>query len=757
MKNVSNQVPYAICCGCGACANTCSKGAIRMVENREGFLVPQVDEALCVDCGLCLKACPALQDKRENDHKPDCYASQAPDNIRAISSSGGVFTPLAEAILNRGGFVCGAAFRNDWTVHHIIIDKKEDLDKLRRSKYVQSDTEDCFKRIKALLRDGKWVLFSGTPCQVAGLYTYLGKEYDTLLTVDIFCHGAPSPGVWKRYLKENYKPGTIADVNFRDKKAIGWSCSHVAITLKNGEKEVSDNYTKWFHSSVILRPSCEDCKYSKIPRPADISLGDWWSISKIDTKLNDGKGLSNVLLNSEKGKNIYASLNLSKSQRIALPDWYNNGHLRHGIKLNRERANFFRDNMPLNTDKRTKESTLNQFDLCYVSIYYGRNYGSILVSYAGYKILQSLGFSVLALNKPKCVWERPIEEVDDVIQLAFAWRHYDHISPMYPDLVSLGKLNEFCNGFVVGSDQIFSPHLHLDTIAYLQYARTDKVKIAFGTSFGHESYLSNSDRIYKNKALLQRFDHIALREIPKNIVENIFELNASQIIDPTLILPKEEFHKLANASNLNTGEPYLLTYCLDMNSKKENAIAYIAKQLNLRIVYIRNLQHMDRRYEPSLFHSERDYTPEDFCKLYQNASFVVTDSYHGSCFSIIFRRNFVSIINTERGKIRYEMFNDFGLLHRFYSSPEEVYNTKDWMEDIDFSQAENIIAEKADFAREWLSNSLSSLRKQEPSHIEQTACEDYPKKQGLRKALSKRIAYPVRDFFRSLRKMIIGK
>ena len=191
-----------------------------MQENNEGFLVPVLDADKCIDCGLCMKPCPSLQEKRDNAVEPQCYAAQASDDIRAISSSGGVFTPLAEQILERGGVVCGAAFREDWTVHHIIVDNKEELAKLRGSKYVQSDTEDCYKRIKALLKEGTWVLFSGTPCQVAGLYTYLGKEYDTLVTIDIFCHGAPSPGVWKRYLRENYEPGSIANINFRDKAAI---------------------------------------------------------------------------------------------------------------------------------------------------------------------------------------------------------------------------------------------------------------------------------------------------------------------------------------------------------------------------------------------------------------------------------------------------------------------------------------------------------------------------------------------------------
>lgn len=741
MNNVAEKVPYQDCCGCGACLNACPKGAISMIENSEGFLVPSVDSSLCIDCSLCLKACPALNEKRATNPEPECYAAQAHDDIRSISSSGGIFTPLAEAILNRGGLVCGAAFRNDWTVHHIIVDQKEDLAKLRGSKYVQSDTEDCYKRIKALLKDGKWVLFSGTPCQVAGLYTYLGKDYDTLLTVDIFCHGAPSPGVWKRYLRENYEPGSIANVNFRDKKAIGWSCSHVAITLKNGKKEVSDNYTKWFHSSIILRPSCENCKHNKLPRPGDISLGDWWGISQIDPKLNDGKGLSNVLINTPKGKALYESVSIAKSTPVVLPKDYNNSFMRFGMRKAAERDNFFADNMPLNTNKKVENSLKRHYDICFLSTFYADNYGAILVAYSAYKIMEKMGYSILPLNCPKCVWNGQCNELNYIISLGFAHRHYPHISPHYAEIDDLAHTNNYCDSYVVGSDQLFKPVLDLDAYSYLPFARKDKLKIAFATSFGDESYRCGYERMHKNKQLLQQFDRMALRETPQNLVENVFELDAVEVIDPTLIVPSEEFYKLAKeAQNLDTSEPYLLTYTLDPNPAKENAISYIADKLGLKVIYIpdlykRRLHRTKNIPYPSKFQIVKDYSPEEFCKLYRDATFVVTDSYHGTCFSIIFRKPFVSIINVGRGKVRYKMFDSFGIKHRFYASPEEVYRTNAWMEPIDYSIAEKVIKQKAQFACKWLEKALRPLKWKKRTRW-----------------MREKIAYPVRDFFRALRK-----
>lgn len=732
-----------------------------MTENHEGFFVPQVDADKCIDCGLCLRACPALNEKRQNSTEPECYAAQADDKIRAVSSSGGVFTPLAEAIIDRGGYVCGAAFREDWTVHHIIIDNKVDLAKLRGSKYVQSDTEDCYKRIKSLLREGKWVLFSGTPCQVAGLYSYLGKEYDTLVTVDIFCHGAPSPGVWKRYLRENYRHKDIANINFRDKTAIGWSCSHVTVTLKDGTRNVCNNYTKWFHSSVILRKSCANCKFNKLPRPADITLGDWWGISKVNPALNDGKGLSNVLINSDKGRALYTSVSLASSTPIQLPGDYNNSFIRYGLEPHPEREVFLSDNLALNTTRRMgADIKKHTFDVCLVTTFFADNYGAILVAYAAYKILESLGYRVLMQNAPTCIWGGGVNETNLILPYAFAWRHYPYISSHYSDMDELASLNDNCSAFVVGSDQLFNPALNLDATAYLQYVRKDRLKIAFGTSIGHERYVCNPERLLKNKILLQRFDHISLREMPRNVVENLLELNAVEIIDPTLITPVEEYHKLADSSPSEPKDkPYLLAYILDPTPAKDRAILYIAERLNLEVIHIADLHkrrnnRKTRTPYPSILPVIKDYIPEEFCQLYKHSAFVVTDSYHGTCFSVIFRKRFVSFVNSVRGRVRYKMFDEFGLSNRIYADLSAVYKTNKWMDSVDYEKVEIVIQKKAAFAREWLAEALSSLRQERKGKHVVRKDDNIIKPIGLRRRLSRRIARPVRDFFRAFRKKL---
>ena len=194
------------CSGCSACYPICPTNAITMEYDEEGFLYPIVNYEKCTNCGLCSKVCPELNFEFDNKKTPKCYAMQATDEIRMKSSSGGMFTILADYIFERDGFVCGVAFNKNenWKVEHIIIDKKEDLDKLRGSKYVQSDKKDIFKQIKELLNKDKYVLFSGCPCEVAGLKNYLRKNYDKLILVDLLCGSVESPKIYEKYLKENF-------------------------------------------------------------------------------------------------------------------------------------------------------------------------------------------------------------------------------------------------------------------------------------------------------------------------------------------------------------------------------------------------------------------------------------------------------------------------------------------------------------------------------------------------------------------------
>ena len=304
------------CCGCGACVNACPVGAITMRENEIGFIYPIVNEELCIGCGLCKKVCVFGDKSVGANGEPQVFAAVTKNqDVLSQSSSGGIFTELAKSVIDKGGAVFGAAWTEDFSVHHILADSINDLEKLRGSKYVQSSTEYTFKQAEELLKGGKFVCYSGTPCQIAGLKAFLQKDYDNLLTIDIICHGVPSVKMLKDDLAyvSGKKKINIKDVKFRDKK-YGWGVNG---SLADGKSKIKYNqgnspYYFYFLNGEVYRDSCYNCRFPSEGRQGDITLGDYWGISgELVSQMsgaNIDKGISCVLVNSEKGKKWMAEI-----------------------------------------------------------------------------------------------------------------------------------------------------------------------------------------------------------------------------------------------------------------------------------------------------------------------------------------------------------------------------------------------------------------------------------------------------------------
>lgn len=311
MINITNKQN---CCGCGACAQACPVGCITMTADGEGFLYPQVDASRCVDCGACTRACPIINCGEKLCELPVVYACISKDEeARLTSSSGGVFSLLAEYILAKRGAVFGAAFAEDWSVHHIMIDSAEALPLLKGSKYLQSRIEDTYRQAEAVLKSGRPVLFTGTGCQIAGLKTYLKKDYDHLYTTDVFCHGVPSPKVWEKYLqtqKEAYND-KIGQVYFRN-KTFGWHNFSMMLRFEDGhiyeKAHREDAFMKVFLDNLCLRPSCYDCKFRESRSGADLTIGDAWGVEEWMPDMDDNKGTSIVVVNTEKGSVLWETI-----------------------------------------------------------------------------------------------------------------------------------------------------------------------------------------------------------------------------------------------------------------------------------------------------------------------------------------------------------------------------------------------------------------------------------------------------------------
>ena len=292
------------CCGCMACLNRCPKNAIKCIENE---LYPIIEEKKCVDCGICRKICEkSIKPKRTLEY---IAAKMKQKEERNNSASGGFFYVLAKYVLNNNGVVYGASYDNDFMVKHIKVDNLADLEKLRKSKYVQSQIGQSYKMAETDLCEGRLVLFSGTPCQIAGLYKYLKKDYDNLLTMDLICHGVPKNKYYKDYLEflEIKNNSKIANIDFRYKN--GLSTSNILVNFKNGTKYFGDDkqdlFRRLYLKNLILRSSCYSCKYSTINRISNFTAGDCWRIDEIKPSFNQKDGVSLVLINDKKAQNIW--------------------------------------------------------------------------------------------------------------------------------------------------------------------------------------------------------------------------------------------------------------------------------------------------------------------------------------------------------------------------------------------------------------------------------------------------------------------
>lgn len=343
------------CCGCEACVQICPKRCISFTSDNEGFSYPMADEAVCIDCGLCEKVCPVLQPYEERTPLNTLAAINKNEEVRMASSSGGLFTLLAEQVIDEGGVVFGARFDDKWQVVFDSAETKEEIKAFRGSKYLQAKVGTSYARCKQYLEEGRKVLFSGTQCQIAGLIHFLRKPYNNLLTVDFICHGVPSPLVWKRYLDDVLNVGnrTINDIQFR-KKELGWKHFSFALEYNDNNKSLlifspfsKDIFMRAFLSNLILRPSCYACPAKCGKSHSDITIADFWGIDSVNPGMDDDKGTSLVLVNSEKGTEALplGMMKFTEEKLVDAITW--NPSWQKAVKPHIRRAEFF-DRLSIN-------------------------------------------------------------------------------------------------------------------------------------------------------------------------------------------------------------------------------------------------------------------------------------------------------------------------------------------------------------------------------------------------------------------------
>ena len=348
MNNINNQ----LCSGCGGCVEICPISCISLTPSSDGFLKAAADEQQCIDCGLCTRKCSMLSAHHTDMVATAWAAYHKNSNIRNISSSGGVFYALAKEIIQRGGIICGAAFNQELNLRHTLVYDLENLPQLCGSKYLQSDVRGVYPKIKEAVQAGKTVLFVGTPCQVAGLYTAIGRRPENLITCDLVCHGVPSPGLFQGYLRhlENKYKSKIVSFRFRSKEKANARMSYtVKLGLKQNNTDIfryisgdEEPYTMRFISGTLQAESCYQCPFASTARTGDLTFADYWGYETAHPELENILGVSLVLANSEKGRILIEAL-----QEVQLiptqPEKYlpQNNHLSTPIQKHPERDSLY--------------------------------------------------------------------------------------------------------------------------------------------------------------------------------------------------------------------------------------------------------------------------------------------------------------------------------------------------------------------------------------------------------------------------------
>ncbi len=615
------------CFGCTACANLCPTAAISMQEDEEGFLSPVVDEQLCTSCKLCQKSCPALHDAPAAPAVQRAIITWNKDaHAHAGSSSGGFFTACAKWIYNQGGYVCGASYDDRGIVSHIISADPADLEKLRGSKYLQSNLGNCFQEIRKLLRKKKAVLFCGTPCQVAGLLSYLKKDYETLYTLDLVCLGAPSQRSFTEYLVEKFGENQrYSYFNFRDKRH-GYYKSNFVVQDEQGTEiaaiNYDDSYFMAFLKKLNSRQCCQSCHFSNTNRLSDISLSDFWAVMKRYPSLPYEKGVSAIIVNTKKGEELLEQVReeLSYIKEIPIREMRQPA-IQHAVKSHPNRELFFQlRELPFSERVSqclgTKRVGIINFQD------ENANYGALLVSFSMKRVIEQLGYEAYNINyrrKHKATINPMFQQFsDDYLQLTEACY----------SLRDLERVQQQFRHVITGGDQVFNGF----TPSYcLNWVSGKRGIISYAASMGawQQNYYEDNKDLIRDS--LSRFDQLCVREQSAVAILRDLGFNAQYHIDSTLLLDRAEYDAIIdNDKHIQpVGKKYIA--CIIWNFEE--------------VKLIPEYEELSKEYE--FINAMGDATATNsfgqFLHLIKEADYVLANSYHGIVVSILYQKPFIAL------------------------------------------------------------------------------------------------------------------
>ena len=719
------ELPKQECTGCAACSAACPHHAITMKEDEEGFYSPVLDADACKNCRRCTEVCPQIHPKERPAVSDKYIAVQAEGENRKKSTAGGFFITLAKQFMEDGGYVCAAvtAIKGKRTKHYVSNDPKFAV-RYGKAKYMQSDLGNCLSQMQDLLKKGKKVLFAGCPCQVAGVKSLLAEYEENLLTVDVACHGVASPGSFDKYCLETFG-GEPRWIDFHCKMIYGSYGSGMRLMRPDGTEYVAgaarDPFFRSYHAGLNVRKSCGFCKYQTEERVGDITLGTLYNSERINKDWEKGLSLSLIQLNTQKAdayvqsvkKQLQVCESVSVKKVKELSPIVNRPYYD-----DRNRDRFFELLRQTYFLKALNYAQQGRYDIAVLGLWFGRNYGSMITYYALHQVLKGMGLSVLMIANPLQPDDEDVSGKTHPVR--FAMENY-HISHKFA-LPDMWRLNAQADAFIVGSDQLWNYWLSrpYGQAYYLEFVDDYNKKIAYGTSFGARKYNGPEGQRLIAKSNLKKFDAVSVREeYAIETCKESFDVDAVKVLDPVFLCDRKEYHNLAEKVGMLEEEPFILAYILNPDEKVGRTLTELSesKNCNVRIIldeppwlFADNKSALKIK-ESKRIKVLRNIEVKEWLYYFKNAEYVVTDSFHGTCFSIIFERRFMTMVNKKRARDRFPaLMEPLGLMNHLVEEPEMVLEDGKLDQIIDYQEIFRRIEDEKVTSMKWLKDAIFSRK-----------------------------------------------
>ena len=679
-----------------------------MEMDDKGFVRATVDIDACVDCKQCVNVCPQINYKNQNIDNPHCYALKADDVTVRSSSSGGVFSLLADWISSRGGYVSGVVYDGDMNAVFITARDHGVVESMHGSKYVYSEMGDVYAEVHSLLKGGREVLFVGLPCQVQALKNYLNEvagSTDGLYAVDLLCGGLPSKGVFRKYLDELSKEKKVVNVSFR-----GGDLPYgtLAIDYQDGTKKIinGDPYFRCFHRSVTINQACSNCLFSNTPKPGDLTIGDLWSANRLLTDVDLSQGMSVVLVNTEKGMEVFDQILKSAAYCKEIPLSFSKRFNRYGPKpMSPDCERFYHLLSRGHTVSKATFYALEHFyDVGIIGFWRVKNYGGTLSYYALYHLLEDMGLETVFLDSRH---QDLKGRLPNPSLLKSGYPSYSR-DVWYPNREQMyTNVNPRIRNFIVGPDQVWNRKLinqnALECYA-LDFVAPYRNSISVASSVDASGFKGTKEEEKRFSDLLGKINHVSVLDaFDKKYCERI-GVEPELIPDPILLCDPSHFAELASKGSAAFPPKFVFNYM--MNPKHFIGTGAVYRRLKTEPVCILGATAAST---PELDYPQINIgSVENWLNALIGSSFVFTDSFHAAAVAILFRKPFVVLAPFEKGaggRIT-DMLKSLGLEGRLFTSIPDLLGSGVLDEQIDFDAAHEKLAEMREKGLGWIRNAL---------------------------------------------------